>query len=324
MAESSILQLPTEIRRQIYGYYFCTITLTYPLLNHWLLTWLSRQGYDDALSAYYENVRFRFKHTYHFVEFASSLDHATLCRLRYISVKATPISIRLGPNASYYAFEFHPVLQLFPGLQLSVLEVQDIRPQKVDQITRDMIYAEMGYLIRSDGFRQLKYTSRSVGWILPTSHEHYPEDGHGEATTQSDRNVQPGKWDAVIKERDGGDSGAQVEAFRFQKGGRYKIRSWYIDFNEYDSGENILPEPGAGCMVESRFSNPIDVVEGRRDGVKIRVTRGRGVDYVQAGKSVTEKDVQLQDVFKRFTWNEMRERNMVFEVTEEVRRSDPQ
>lgn len=315
---AGISQLPLEIQNQIYGNYYSTVTITYPHLNHWLVTWLSRTGYTQSLATYFENVEIHFNTTYDLVDFLFSLDQASLCRLRYISIDATPILIRLQPEALPTTFQISSILQLFPGLRLSTLKVRDVyckpreRGEERYHQAENTTYNEVGRLVQSDGFKQLRYCSRGDYWLLPLTYDDYPEAGRGKATKSSDRNVQPECWHNAIVERDGEDSGSEVKAFQLNRGDGawHAVREWYYDYSDYDEAENVGPEPGPGCLIKSESTYPVkDFGMGVFDvpgSVEIRVTRGYKVKYVQSGKSIDDVDKLLHELFSRSTWAEIK------------------
>ena len=318
-----MIQLPHEIRNHICGFYYSTITLHHPHRDHWLLTWLSRAGAPISPFIYYENVEFQFDTTHQLVDFLFKLDHFTLCRLRYISVKATSLGFYMKPQGYLSTFQISTILQLFPGLQLDTLKVQDMHCKPGDNYTREntqenqnRTYNEVERLIKSDGFRQVQYRSLSQQWLQPTTLDDYPDNGRGKATKASDRNIQPANWRGLIEDRDGVHSNPKLEAFQLTKGRRHVVREWSIDFTEYDSGGEAYPEPGPGYMTVSMVTKPVDVVKGRPNGVEIWVTRGKGVDFVQSGESSNDDEVLLKDLFRRLTWDKIKAQGLVQDVGE--------
>lgn len=307
-----------EIQNHVFGFYFADVSQRYSHSDLWLPTWLARAGYNAFKPAYYQNVRFQFDTPYHLVDFLANLDHTSLRLLRYISVKAYPFHVRLPGEESPTTFQISNILTLFPGLRLSVLEVQVVHGEiraEPDLQPGDITYNEVEHLIQSDGFKQLRYRFQHSGWMLPATYEDYPEDGNGKPTKPSHRNIQPNFWRASIQERDGLNSDAEVEAFEYQQGGRHVVHEWFYDFTDYDSGGEAKSEPGVGCLVGSHATEPVDVVNGRLDGNEVRVTRGNGIDYVQSGKSTKDAEIRLQKLLKQFTWSEIKDQGFVLADT---------
>lgn len=67
-------------------------------------------------------------------------------------------------NNGFIPYYFHTVLELFPGLQLSTLTVQDTyhHPDSFcDGWGHDQAYEDVQNLIGSDGYKELIYVSNS-------------------------------------------------------------------------------------------------------------------------------------------------------------------
>ncbi|KAL8832657.1 MAG: hypothetical protein Q9170_004797 [Blastenia crenularia] len=282
----------------------------------------------NAIEIYYENVEIHCNSTEQLADFLFSLDQASLHRVRDISVDATRFLICLERNHIYCAaLQISSLLQLFPGLQLSTLKVQDVhcksreRGDEHDQGAENLTYNEVGRLIQSDGFKRLRYSSPVEYWMLPNASVDYPGNGRGKATKPSDRNVQPECWDKAIKERDGEHLGSEVKAFQLAPitGAWHYVMQWFWDYTNYDEAENVLPDPGPGCLTKIQARDPEHNfgkgILGTLGSVEIRVTRGRGVKYVQSGKSIDDggNDTLLHELFKRFTWSEIKKHGLLCE-----------
>ncbi len=84
-------------------------------------------------------------------------------------------------------------------------------------------------LVKSDGFKELIYTSTSHCFMRPKDFEPFL----GEYTPQQEkalyRDPQPSTWDQMIKKRDGLDSGGGVGMFRHTKDGRVRLKRRFRD-----------------------------------------------------------------------------------------------
>ncbi|KAL8634694.1 MAG: hypothetical protein Q9228_007724 [Teloschistes exilis] len=216
MSASHFFKLPFEIRRQIYKALYSSITLTYPWHGP-PLSGLSRQVWQQSSPVYYKNVRFKFNNTVYLVDFLSSLDHSDLRSVRNVSVRnhPFPLNVRKGIE-DYRTRNFASVLALFPGLQLSLLEVRDtyhVPGTDHDGLVCEAAYSGVEDLIEADGFKELRYISDTDCFMMPKEFKvsSYNTDW---STERGLRDPQPSTWDNLIKERDGKRSGAKAEMFR--------------------------------------------------------------------------------------------------------------
>ena len=124
-ALSQFFSLPLEIRRHVYTSLFSSLTLSYPHFINPLHS-TSRQIRDESLPLFYRYVQFDVGSSEHFVDFLSSIDRSTITQLRHLSVKGSPFPLYPTKDRScYYTHYFTSLLPLFPGLQLSILSVED-------------------------------------------------------------------------------------------------------------------------------------------------------------------------------------------------------
>ena len=55
----------------------------------------------------------------------------------------------------------------------------------------------------------------------------------------------------------------------------------------------------------------------KAEPIDVRVKRGEGADYVQSGRSMSEYDIGLHDLFRRLTWEEIKEQGLNVQVRDE-------
>lgn len=139
------------------------------------------------------------------MDFLTSIDSAGLRRLRHISARSHPLVLYPHPNDNSvcYPHGFPTVLQLFPGLQLSTLTVRDTYHEPGtwhDGFCDEPAYGMVEDLIKSDGFKELIYTSTSHCFMRPKDFEPFLE----EYTPQQE--------------------GGGVEMFRHTKDGRVRLK----------------------------------------------------------------------------------------------------
>ncbi|KAL8689100.1 MAG: hypothetical protein Q9218_005148 [Villophora microphyllina] len=239
----------------------------------------SRQLCQEAKPFFWQNAHLDFKGTKHLVNFLTSIDHETLTKLRHIQT-----------------YMLDDVLPLFPGLQLRTLRVNDpFHGQEVeeDDWGHDAAYRAVADFIKSDGFQELTYAVEHDRFLKrvqfaessPTTGSRIPEPNM--------RQPQPLTWDAMMKERDGTGSGANVEMFRIMDGGTRRIPLKTEFETVQDPPEDEEPE-----VPEDEEPK----VEGQ---IEIRIKRGEGANYVQQGRPSNE---HLHDLFMELTWKEILEK----------------
>ncbi|KAL8787129.1 MAG: hypothetical protein Q9195_007911 [Heterodermia aff. obscurata] len=299
-ASNCFLRLPLELRQHVYTTYFSSLNLTYPHLSPPPFLTSSRQLREESLHLYWQNARFNFKGTKHLVDFLFSIDQAALSNLRHISVCGFPLP--LYPNSAdasgYVTFSFNYVLLLFPGLQLATFEVTD--PYHGDGVGEDgwghnATYTTVESLIQSQGYKELIYTVAHDRFMKPVSFTSYGV-GSPPQTETTGREPQPSTWDAMIKAKDGAESGAAVTMFRLL----------------HDSNRRI-PLKTAFETVQTETE---EVADGQ---IEIRVKRGQGVDYMQKGADadVDEWGQRLLDMFKDSTWKEILEEDLYVDAEDD-------
>lgn len=143
-------------------------------------------------------------------------------------------------------------------------------------------YYAVADLIQSQGFRQVTYVVEHDRFMKPVSFEcsSYPPGGP-ETTKTTPRDPQPSTWDAMIKQRDGVDSGARVRMFRLLDDGKHRI---HLE-TEFETVEKV--DRGAGERVGGQ--------------IEIEIDRGKDADYVEDGK-FSEYDRILQNHFHDLSW----------------------
>ena len=281
-----LLRLPLELRQHVYRMYFSSLNLTYPHFSQPPLLSSSRQLREESLPLYWQNARFSFQGTKHLVDFLCSIDQSSLSNLRHISVCGFPLP--LYPDdvdlSGYITFSLNYVLLLFPGLQLATFEVKD--PYHGDGVGEDgwghnATYVTVESLIQSQGFKELIYTVAHDRFLTPVSFTSYGV-GSQPKTETTGRDPQPSTWDAMIKARDGAESGAAVTMYR------------------------LLHDSKRRVPLKTAFETVQTEDEEKAEGqIEIRVKRGRGVDYVQKGAEPDEWGQRLLEMFKDSTWKEI-------------------
>ena len=265
----------------------------YPYFHTPSIIQCSRQLHSEAKPHYWQNAHLEFSGTKQLLNFLTNIDSATLLQLRHISVHGYPLPVYPNPdnpdNPSHYTtYFFEDILPLFPGLQLSTLQVRDPwHGEGVDEDGwgHDAAYHSVETFIHSQGFKELTYTVAHDRFMKPVQ----MTSSHGGTTEikTSERHPQPSTWDAMIKARDGADSGASVTMYRLLDNGRRRI------------------------PLETEFETVHQESESTSEGhIEVKIRRGRDADCVQRGEQTHEFGLPLSRLFKELTWQQILDRDL--------------
>ncbi|KAL8672325.1 MAG: hypothetical protein Q9168_003209 [Polycauliona sp. 1 TL-2023] len=193
-------------------------------------------------------------------------------------------------------YGFPDVLPLFPGLQLKTLWLGDPYHGEwaaEDGWGHDATYAAVEALIKSKGFKELIYVVENDRFLRPV---HFTRTSVGpppvETEDISERQPQPSTWDAMMKARDGADSGACVELYRI-----------------LDDGKRRLP-------LKTEFES-IQEASAESDGqIEVRVRRGTDADYLQDGQQ-NEWAQPLSELFNQYSWEEIQAKGLYVDAEDD-------
>ena len=297
-----LLRLPAELRLTIYANYFRSLKPTYPhFCSSPALLLTSRSVYTAAQPLYIKNTTLDLRTTANLVDFLTSLSIARIKQLRHLSLRALPFPIDtdedMGASCTY-GFEY--VLPLFPDLQLDTLTPTDAYygPHVRENLWgHEATYCEVESFVEiGRGWRKLIYRSKSTKWLQPGQFTDSVNNGQG----------QPGKWDRMIKERDGPQSGAGVRMW-IQEGGNWA---------EVPASEGSASDGHPDVEDEDEFDwdqGDIQTSEseyGNGDGspqIEIQITRGRNADIVDKRGVPQAYDEELHDLWARMSWHEIKQ-----------------
>ncbi|EOA91963.1 hypothetical protein ACJQWK_04050 [Exserohilum turcicum] len=216
MSAPNLLTIPVELRELIYGFLFSSYTIRHGFkhprapstddesLNRTSLLLTCRQISIEASRHLPLNCTIHFRGTENLLETLLSIDQSVLTRLRHIRVRAYPFPLYPAQTTQYYpAYYAANALTLLPGLCLDTLVVEDCwHGFGMGDGWRDVTtYFDIESLLNSDAWRELTYITPCTDFIA-SGYDH-----------RSKRSAQPETWDALIKERDGAEYGAEVKMF---------------------------------------------------------------------------------------------------------------
>jgi hypothetical protein len=215
------------------------------------------------------NCTLHFRGTEDLLETLLSVNQSIVTRLRHIRVRAFPFPLYADDKPEYYpTYYFANALSVFPGLCLDDLEVYDCwHGTGQGDGWRDVTtYVDIEALLKSDAWRRLTYITPCTDFIA-SGYDH-----------RQKRQQQPETWDALLKERDGEASDAQVKMWivplkqdqardeeRTQDG--RKMHEW-------------AARPGHEIVQNWRLATPEQSLKGE---VRVVATRAKKARVVQLG-----------------------------------------
>lgn len=228
---SAFLQLPGELRNEIYKFLFASTRLAsgyratswasmlrIKLAEHSLaILRTCRQVNQEASSLWLDQVLFDFERPQDMLTKLSALSSNTISQIRH--VRFVGHSLHLKPIGARIDEEFSPVLalKLLPTLRLNRLTV--LGPSYFD----GPAYGDLEAFVRyGNGWRELHYiTPRSamLGYGSPRPRS-FPDEcllNYDYQPHQRQRKPQPSTWREILLERDGADSGASVFIYRSKR-----------------------------------------------------------------------------------------------------------
>lgn len=282
----TLFSLPVEIRELIYGHLFSSYTVRHGFdstsSNRTALLKTCKQIHHEAWRHLPLNVRFHFRGTETMLDTLLSVDQAVITRIRYIQVRAFTFPLYMNGRADYYTtYYFHNALSLLPGLHLEQLVVEDsFHGFGLVEGWRDVVtYFDIENLLKSDAWKEFVYITPNTDFIA-SGYDH-----------RRKRVAQPENWDTLLKEKDGKDSGAEVQMWITPQG------------NSSDAEENPRPQlwsakAGHEVIENWRIAGPDQDLKGE---VRIVARRGKMATYVQTGLSTKSTWKELKNKEGGFT-----------------------
>jgi hypothetical protein len=279
----SLLSLPVELREIIYGFLFSSFTVkhgfkhaatpgfTDEVSNRIALLLTCRQICAEAWRHLPLNCTLQFRGTENLLETLLSVDQSIITRIRHVRVRAFPFPLYPSGRAEYYPTYYAAnALTLLPGLCLDTLVVDDCwHGFGMGDGWRDITtYFDIETLLKSNAWKELTYITPCTDF-LSSGYDH-----------RRKRVTQPENWDALIKERDGEKSGAEVQML-------------IVPYNqEHATGDQRTEDarlmqpwtakPGHEVIENFRIAAPDQDIKGE---VRIVARRGRRARPVQLGLS---------------------------------------
>ncbi|PVH99013.1 hypothetical protein DM02DRAFT_23283 [Periconia macrospinosa] len=280
---ATFLTLPLELRELIYEYIFSTFTIKHGFgitssANRTALLLTCKQVHHEAWRHLPLNANFEFRGPETMLNTLLDAGQAVITRVRHVRIKSFPFPLYANGRPNYYpTYYCHNALSLLPGLHLDRLVVEDsFHGFGLVDGWRDVVtYFDIEGLLKSDAWRELVYITPNTDFIA-SGYDH-----------RRKRLAQPETWDALLKERDGETSGAEVEMWITPKSssssssqtGPAKPQSW-----------SALP--GHEVIENWRVAGPEQDLKGE---VQIIARRGKKANVVQTGVSQNQTWQELKN-----------------------------
>ncbi|KAF2449458.1 hypothetical protein P171DRAFT_193343 [Karstenula rhodostoma CBS 690.94] len=267
---TTFLTLPLELRELIYEEVFSSITIRHGFrtssCNRTALLQICKQIHQEAWRHLPLNARFHFRGTETLLETLLSVDQAVVTRIRHVRIKSFPFPLYNSGRPDYYpTYNFCNALSLLPGLHLEQLIVEDcFHGFGLVDTWRDVVtYFDIEGLIKCDAWKELVYITPNTDFIA-SGYDH-----------RRKRVAQPEHWDALLKEKDGEQSGAEVQMWITpENGGR--------SAQENAGTRPWAAQPGNVVIEDLSLATPDQDLRGE---VRIVARRGRRAPYIQMGLS---------------------------------------
>ncbi|KAH8730870.1 hypothetical protein GQ44DRAFT_723109 [Phaeosphaeriaceae sp. PMI808] len=275
-----LLLLPLELRELIYGFLFSNFTIRHGFKhascieapsNRIALLLSCRQIYAEAWRHLPLNCILHFRGTENLLETLLLVDQSIITRLRHVRVRAFPIPLYASGRSNYYPiFYAANALTLLPGLCLDTLVMEDCwHGFGMGDGWRDVTtYYDIEALLKSNSWKELTYITPCTDFLA---------SGYDRLCK---RQAQPDNWNALLKERDGNESGADVQM-------------WIVPYNQDNATGDRKTEdgrimqlwtakPGHEVIEDYRIAAPDQGLKGE---VRIIARRGKRARTVQLGLS---------------------------------------
>lgn len=212
---SPLLQLPGELRNQIYNCLFASTRLTFgerrtgrithktmrPALNSLAILRVCRQINQEAGSLWLGEILFNFEHVEDLLDRFSTLPSSTLSQIRNVRTGGRPLVLQpIGDDDVVY-YRLAWALKLLPGMRLDSLTVLGSSGGVV-------AYDTLGGLIKhGNGWRELHFITANSEMLGFAKVDMFMADPYW-------RRPQPSTWNDILLRRDGANSGASVTVYR--------------------------------------------------------------------------------------------------------------
>jgi hypothetical protein len=313
---SILLQLPRELRDQIYTCLFTSTRLAFgkraisrigtktikPMPNALAILRTCRQINREARPLWLGQVLFSFENPEDLLNKLSALAPATLSQIRHVRTGALPVMIHPIEDDDEVYYRLVWVLKLLPGLQLDKLTVLGLSSGEITYHTLE------GLVKHGTGWRELHFITPNSTMLGFGRRSLFMADPFW-------RKPQPGTWNEILFQRDGADSGASVTAYRATQsnvpGAVTNPRTRQIFEQKLSSLENL---ENFGLTEDK------DLLAGNEKGKELLVIvkRGRSANIVERDGPPYESEDDIRQWAHGMTWAEIRRQCIDFVGSDDV------
>ncbi|MCJ1476637.1 hypothetical protein MMC13_005305 [Lambiella insularis] len=341
-----MLRLPVELQTQIFTHVLRSTPLRYgfttaaasPSPRTSTSLQLTCRAFHSITSSWPAHTLFHFRGTAALIRFLSSITKAQIAQIRHVRVRGFPLPLyRSADRSRFSKYNFTEALKMFPGLQIDTLTVEDPYHERYHGRELDSLCSDMGTydlltdLIHSDGWRELRFVSRTTEFLQWPSCERWhvwgTTTGHVERTfKERKRQFQPEGWIRKIEERDGMVSGAGAKLYKAKEACIKDGAEEQTTREEWEANDPIDGKPESdgegeeashdGATLQSA-PNSIPAQHADRPVMKevmVVVRRGRGANYVQDGSDLS---LELKEMLGKKNWWEIEAQELLLDAEDD-------
>ena len=297
---SKLLELPRELRDEIFVIFFASTRLTFGLRHasghgervikpapySLGLVRACQQLNAETRDIWISHVLFNFEDPKTMLNKLSELPDSTVSKIRHMRLTGFPM-MRYLKGFDDLMYRHDSVFQLLPALRLECLTIVAVPPAapEYDAIT-NLIH-------RGSGWKELRYITRSSR-MLGFS----PSRSHGSRETGDIcRQPQPRSWNKILQKRDGEGSGTSVHVYRADEEDN---AASVLDPYRRELFEQI---PNEENRTSFGLADDEELMKGAgaRKALLVLVKRGQNVDFGQRTMGFgKERDMKTR--FKKRSW----------------------
>lgn len=300
---SHLMQLPQEIRDQIYGCLFSSTRFcfgeravgrldidTRRVVSKnkgasLALLRVCQRAHVEIGPSWLEQVLFHFEDPKALLDKLAVVDDAVRSHIRYVRVSGNTCDVEWGYDDCYYRTA--QILKLLPSLRLSRLTVLGPKyPRTCYESLEDLIKY-------SDGWKELYYISHSsemLGFRAVFDIKRHA------------RLAQPMNWQAALDGRDGHEARSSVKVYRSDSPTRGSI----LDPEKRKPFEQHM-SPGQAATEYGKTEDMSLMAPGEREKeLLIVVRRGNGIEYAERNPTSYLPTGDIRDDSSALTWAEVK------------------
>jgi hypothetical protein len=312
---STLLQLPRELRDQIYTCLFASIRLTFgkratsrittktmkPATNALAILRACRQINQEAGPLWLGQILFSFENPEDLLDKLSALASTTLSQIRHVRTGGCPLMLQPIEDDDDVYYRLVWVLKLLPGLRLDKLTVLGYSGGEIAYDTLE------GLIKHGTGWRELHFITPNSTMLGFGKRDMFMADPYW-------RKPQPSTWNEILLQRDGTNSGASATIYRSTQsdtpGAVTSPRTRQIFEQNVSSLEDL---ENFGVTEDKELSAENE--KGKE--LLVVVKRGRSANIVERDGPPYESEEDIRQWAHGMTWTEIRRQCIDFIMDED-------